>query len=210
MLRIHHLGVSASERVVWLCEELGLPYELKRYGRDPATRLAPPEYKALHPAGTSPVIEDGDLTLAESGAIIEYIIHRHAGGRLAFGPDHPQFATYLFWFHYAGASLLPIVIGAMSQQAGSPPSFQEAHAARETRALDMIEAHLAQHQWFAGGEFTAADIMMTLPLSALHKLRAADRAGDAATRDYLQRVSARPAFERATTTADPEAPRQLL
>src|SRR5437762_12649699 len=97
MLTVHHLGRSQSERIVTLCEELGIEYELKRYDRDPVTRLAPPEYKALHPIGTAPVITDGDRVLGESGAIIEYIIAKHGGGRLARQAGHPEFANYLYW-----------------------------------------------------------------------------------------------------------------
>src|SRR4051812_43586247 len=101
MLTVHHLGRSQSERIVWLCEELGLQYELKRYKRDPVTRLAPPEYKALHPIGTAPVITDGELVLAESGAIIEYIIAKYGAGRLARPKGHAEFASYLYWLHFA-------------------------------------------------------------------------------------------------------------
>ena len=107
MLTVHHLGISQSERIVWLCEELEIPYELKRYERDPVTRLAPPEYKALHPFGTAPVITDGDLLMAESGAILEYIIAKYGTGRLAVKPDSPQFAEYLYWFHFANGSMMP-------------------------------------------------------------------------------------------------------
>ena len=96
MLIVHHLGRSQSERIVWLCEELGVPYELKRYERDPVTILAPPEYKALHPIGAAPVIADGDLVLAETGAVAEYIMAKHGRGRLAPAPDHPGFADYLY------------------------------------------------------------------------------------------------------------------
>src|SRR3954466_9082692 len=104
MLVVHHLGVSQSERIVWLCEELGIDYELKRYERDPVTRLAPPEYKALHPIGTAPVITDADLVLGESGAIIEYLLAKSGGGRFARQKGHPEFANYLYWFHYANGS----------------------------------------------------------------------------------------------------------
>ena len=107
MLTVHHLEKSQSERIVWLCEELGLSYELKRYERDPVSRLAPPAYQALHPSGTAPVISDGSLVLGESGAIIEYIIAKHGGGRLALGPDDPDYAHYLYWFHYANGTLQP-------------------------------------------------------------------------------------------------------
>src|SRR5436190_22381021 len=103
MLTVHHLGKSQSERIVWLCEELDIPYELKTYARAPL--MAPPDYKALHPIGSAPVITDGDLVLAESGAIVDYIIARHGNGRLALTKDHPDFAPYLYWFHFANGTL---------------------------------------------------------------------------------------------------------
>src|SRR6202012_4747456 len=101
MLTVHHLGKSQSERIVWLCEELGVPYELKNYTRDKVTILAPADYKALHPIGAAPVIVDGDVVLAESGAVVDYIIAKYGKGRLTLGPDHPDFARYLYWFHFA-------------------------------------------------------------------------------------------------------------
>src|SRR5688572_3886373 len=106
MLTVHHLGVSQSERIVWLCEELEIPYELIRYERDPQSGIAPPEFKALHPFGTAPVITDGDVALGESGAIVEYVVARHGGGRLAVPPDHPEFPNYLYWFHFSNATLM--------------------------------------------------------------------------------------------------------
>ena len=105
MLTVHHLGISQSERIVWLCEELEIPYALKTYERDPKTRLAPPDYKALHPMGTAPVIADGELLLAESGAAVEYIIAKYGNGRLMLPPDHPDFANFLYWFHFANGTL---------------------------------------------------------------------------------------------------------
>src|SRR5580700_1333205 len=107
MLTVHHLSVSQSERIVWLCEELGLQYKLARYARDPKTGLAPPQYRALHPFGTAPVITDGALVLGESGAIIDYINGKYGGGRLSLGPQEPAYADYLFWFHFANGSLMP-------------------------------------------------------------------------------------------------------
>jgi glutathione S-transferase len=107
MLRIHHLGHSQSERIVWLCEELGIPYELRHYRRYAVTRLSPPELRALHPLGAAPLIEDGDLLLAESAAIVEYIIVRHGGGRLRLDPSHPDYAAYLYWFHFSNGNLHP-------------------------------------------------------------------------------------------------------
>ena len=109
MLTIHHLATSQSERIVWLCEELGVPYELTHHNRDAVTILSPPELKALHPLGAAPVITDGALVLAESGAIMEYIIAKHGGGRLALGPTDPDFANYLYWFHFANSNLQSIM-----------------------------------------------------------------------------------------------------
>ena len=105
MLTVHHLGKSQSERIVWLCEELAIPYELKRYTRDAVTMLAPADYKALHPIGAAPVITDGDLVLAESGAIVDYIMAKYGNGRLALTADDPGFAQFLYWFHFANGTL---------------------------------------------------------------------------------------------------------
>jgi glutathione S-transferase len=109
MLKIHHLGHSQSERIVWLCEELGVPYELAKYTRDPVTRLSPPELKALHPLGAAPLIEVDGMLLAESGAIVEFILARYGQGRLRHDPDHPDFAAYLYWFHFANGNLQPVM-----------------------------------------------------------------------------------------------------
>src|SRR6188768_2525314 len=109
-LIVHHLGHSQSERIVWLCEELGLDYELKRYQRRADNRLGPPEYKALHPLGSAPVIHDGDLVLGESGAIIEYLIATYGDGRLTVKREEPGFADYLYWFHFANGTLQPLVL----------------------------------------------------------------------------------------------------
>ena len=119
MLTVHHLGVSQSDRVVWLCEELEIPYDLVRYDRDPVTRLAPEAYKALHPYGTAPVIEDDGLVLGESGAILEYIAQTHGQGRLMVKPGEAGYADYLYWFHFANASMMTggmmdMVIGMLS------------------------------------------------------------------------------------------------
>ena len=111
MIIVHHLGVSQSERVVWLCEELAIPYTLRRYDRDPKTNLAPAEYKALHPMEIAPVITDGDLALAESGAILEYLIAKYGNGRLAVAANQANFADYLFWFHFANGTVMPSEMG---------------------------------------------------------------------------------------------------
>jgi glutathione S-transferase len=207
MLIIHHLGQSVSERILWLCEELELPYELRRYQRQP-NLLAPPEYKALHPGGTSPVIQDGEQTLAESGAVVDYILRKYGDGRLQLDVGDPGFADYLYWFHYANGSVLPFVIRAMNRT-GRDAATQEAFDTREQRMLGMIEQRLAANAWFAGSDFSAADIMMAMPLSALHKLSPRAPAENQNIRAYLERVSARPAFRRAMGKADPDSPRTL-
>jgi glutathione S-transferase len=109
MLKIHHLGHSQSERIIWLCEELGLPYKLERYERDAVTRLSPPELQALHPLAAAPLIEDGDLMLAESAAIVEYIYVKHGKGRLRLDSEHPDYASYLYWFHFSNGNLQPVM-----------------------------------------------------------------------------------------------------
>ena len=139
MLTVHHLGKSQSERIVWLCEELEIPYVLKRYDRVPPGRgMGPPEYKALHALGTAPIITDGDVVLPESGAIMEYIIGKYGGGRLAVGPDAPNFADYLFWFHFANASFLPSQTGAPREGADDSPRAQFMRA-RAERAWTLVE-----------------------------------------------------------------------
>src|SRR5438552_18435693 len=153
MLTVHHLGRSQSERIVWLCEELLLDYELKRYGRDPATRLAPPEYKALHPIGTAPVVTDGGLVLGESGAIIEYIIAKYGGGRLARQAGHPEFADYLYWFHYANASFQALLHRALVARLPEPPPDHRVLLdlqARLGRALDALNRRLGEADYLAG------------------------------------------------------------
>jgi glutathione S-transferase len=201
LLTIHHLGISQSERIVWLCEELGLPYELIRYERD-ATMAAPPAYKALHPIGTSPIITDGDLVLAESGAIVEYIARQHGGGRLMLGPDHPDFANYLFWLHYANGSILPAFMMDMTaKRLGAPPA-----TSRGDIAYALAEARLREADWFAGDEFTAADIMMGFPLTRLRAFSGRDLADSPYLRAYLQRVAQRPAFRVAMAKAEPDHP----
>src|ERR1700751_3001786 len=147
MLTVHHLGKSQSERIVWLCEELSIPYELKRYTRDAVTMLAPADYKALHGIGTAPVITDGDLVLAESGAVIDYIIARRGGGRLALKPDHPDFAQFLFWYHFANGTLQPsmgrnMILNRLRLPEDNP--ILTATRARVDRAFDLVDARLRE------------------------------------------------------------------
>ena len=207
MLTIHHLGRSQSERIIWLCEELGLPYELTRYDRDPVTILAPPELRALHPLGAAPVITEGDLVLAESGAIVEYIIAKHGGGRLALGPDHPDFAQYLYWFHFANGNLQPSMGRCMIlRRLRLPPDnpILLAMQGRLDRVLGLVEARLGEAEHLAGTEFTAADIMTVFSLTTMRSFLPLDLAPYSNILAYLQRIGAREAYRRAMQKGDPD------
>ena len=212
MIVVHHLNNSRSQRILWLLEELGLEYEVKRYQRDPKTMLGPPELFAVHPLGKSPVITDGAQTLAESGAIIEYLVDRYGKGRLAPAPDTPERLRYTYWLHYAEGSAMPplllnLVFNRLDQ--GPMPFFvrpilrkvkQRALTSfidpRIAQHLDFQEAELGKTRWFAGNEFSAADVQMSFPVEA-----AAARAGLDASRPklmaFLERIHARPAYQRA-------------
>jgi glutathione S-transferase len=204
MLTVHHLGVSQSERIVWLCEELDIPYDLKRYDRVPPGRgMGPPEYKALHPLGTAPIITDGAVVLPESGAIIEYIIGKYGAGRLAVAPDAPNFADYLFWLHFANASMLPSQSAAIRAGDDESPRAQFMRA-RSDRAWNLIEARLGQAAYFAGDELTAADIIMVFGLTTMRAFVPRDLAPYPNILAYLQRIGARPAYRRAMQKADPQ------
>lgn len=204
---VHHLGKSQSERIVWLCEELGIPYELRVYDRDPVTRLAPPDYKALHPMGAAPVITDGDLVLAESGAIIEYIVATHGKGRLTLAPDHPDFAQFLFWFHFANGSLQPatgrnMILARLKLPEDNP--VLRAMKGRLDLALGLVEARLTKTAFLAGSEFTTADIMIVFTLTTMRLFLPFDLAPYPAILAYLQRIGARPAYRRAMQKGDPD------
>jgi glutathione S-transferase len=206
MITVHHLGISQSERVVWLCEELGIPYELRRYDRDPITRLAPAAYKALHPMEIAPVITDGDLVLAESGAILQYVIARYGNGRLAVEPGRPNFAAYLFWFHFANGTLMPSEMsGVMSTMLGLPDEnpIMAILKDRSTRAFALIERRLGDVPYFAGEEFTAADIMMLFPLATMRGFTRRDLSPFPHIRAYLGRIGERLAYKRAMAKGDP-------
>ncbi len=204
MLTVHHLGKSQSERIVWLCEELAISYELKRYTRAPL--LAPADYKALHPIGTAPVIADGDLTLAESGAIVQYIISKYGVGRLALTVDHPDFAHFLYWFHFANGTLQALMGRCMIldrlKLADDNPVLVAARE-RLDRAFDFVEARTQNVEYFAGDEFTAADIMMGFSLTTMRYFRPYDLARLPNLRKYLRRIGARPAYRRAMEKGDP-------
>ena len=204
MLTVHHLGVSQSERIVWLCEELGIDYVLKRYDRVPPGRgPAPPEYKALHPLGTAPIITDGDVVLPESGAIMEYIIGKYGAGRLAVGQDAPNFADYLVWFHFANASMLPSQTGAPREGVEESPRAQFMRA-RADRAWALVEARLAASPYFAGDEFSAADIIMGFALTTMRVFVPRDLSPYPSILAYLKVIAARPAYQRAMEKGDPQ------
>ena len=212
MLTVHHLGISQSERIVWLCEELAIPYELKRYERDAVTRLAPPEYKALHPIGTAPIITDGNIVMPESGAIIEYILGKYGNGRLSIKPDHPDFANYVFWFHFANGSVMPnmmmnLIISIIGAGGDNPvvQSLQE----RNTSAFALIEKRLGEAPYFAGKDFTAADIIMLFPLTTMRSFAAIDLKDFPNLHAYLHRIGDRPAYQRAMAKGDPGMPLML-
>ena len=204
MLTVHHLGVSQSERIVWLCEELGIDYVLKRYDRVPPGRgPAPPEYKALHPLGTAPIITDGDVVLPESGAIMEYIIGKYGAGRLAVGPDAPNFADDLFWFHFANASMLPSQTGAPREGAEESPRAQWIRA-RAEKPWAMVEERLGQVPYFAGDELTAADIIFVFILTTMRVFLPRDLSPYPSILAYLKVIAARPAYQRAMEKGDPQ------
>lgn len=212
MIVVHHLNNSRSQRVLWLLEELDLPYEVKRYQRDAKTMLAPPELRAVHPLGKSPVIEDGGQVLAESGAIIEYLAERYGDGRLVPPARTPERMRYRYWMHFAeGTAQPPLLLKLLFDrvETGPMPFFVRPVAraiARRAKAgyiqpnidrnLDFMESELAARPWFAGAEFSAADVQMSFPLEA-----AAVRGGLDARRPrlmaFLERIHARPAYRRA-------------
>lgn len=207
MLTIHHLGHSQSERIVWLCEELGVPYEITRHERDPVTLLSPPALRALHPIGAAPVIEDDGLLLAESAAIVEYIIVKHGGGRLRLGPEHPDYAAFLYWFHFSNGNLQP-VFGRLMMigRAGLAPDhpLQMAVQGRLDRVMALVEARLGEADYLASHEFTAADIMSVFSLTTMRLFQPLDLRPYPNVLAYLQRIGARPGYQRAMAKSDPD------
>lgn len=212
MIIVHHLNNSRSQRVLWLLEELGLAYEIKRYQRDPKTMLAPASLKAIHPLGKSPVITDGELTIAESGAIIEYLVETYGNGRFIPQSGTSDKRRYTYWLHYAeGSAMTPLLLKLVFKRIETSPmpffvkpvakgiaqkvqhSFVDPQIALH---LSYIEGELAKTTWFAGEEFTAADIQMSFPLEA-----AAARGGLNSSKPkltaFLQAIHARPAYQRA-------------
>lgn len=207
MLTVHHLGRSQSERILWLCEELGIPYEMQRHERDPVTQLSPPALKALHPLGAAPVIVDGDTVLAESGAIVDYLLARHGGGRLTVAPSDPRFADYLYWFHFANGNLQPnmgrnMVLRRLDLPADNPTLV--AMRGRLDRALALVDARLGETEYLAGNGFTAADIMTVFSLTTMRLFMPVDLSPYPNIGAYLRRIGAREAYRRAMQKGDPD------
>jgi glutathione S-transferase len=207
MLTVHHLGKSQSERIVWLCEELGLPYELKVYDRDKVTRLAPPDYKALHPLGAAPVIDDNGLVLAESGAIVEYLTARYGKGRLVLAPDHPDYGQFVYWLHFANGTLQPatgrnMILGRLNLPDDN--AVLRAMKGRLDLALGLVEARLGEADYLAGRDLTTADIMIVFTLTTMRLFLPFDLNPYPNIRAYLARVGQRDAYRRAMKKGDPD------
>ncbi|HEV7716954.1 MAG TPA: glutathione S-transferase [Steroidobacteraceae bacterium] len=212
MLVVHHLNDSRSQRILWLLEELGVEYEVRCYQRDAKTMLAPPELRAVHPLGKSPVVTEGDRVFAESGAIVEYLADRYGDGKLARPHDSPDRFRYIYWLHYAeGSAMLPLMMKLMFDRVASAPMpFFVRPIVRKIRAsvmsayigpqiklhLDYLESTLARSTWFVDNEFSAADIQMSFPVEI-----SVDRARPDESRPhltaYLRRIHDRPAWRRA-------------
>jgi glutathione S-transferase len=205
MIRVHHLNNSRSQRVLWLLEELEVPYEIVRYQRDAKTMLAPESLKRIHPLGKSPVIEDGPRILPETGAIVTYLISTY-GPKLAPESSSDLHWRYLYWLHYAeGSAMPPLLLKLILNRLGLLGWPARGFVDRQlTLHLDYLEAELARSQWFVGEQFSGADIMMSFPLEA-----ATQRAGLDASRpklwDFLQRIHSRPAYRRALEKGGPYA-----
>jgi len=218
VITVHHLNNSRSQRVLWLLEELGVPYEIQKYQRDAKTMLAPPELLKVHPLGKSPVITDDGVTVAESGAIIEYLLERHGDGRLEPARGTPERLRFTYWLHFAeGSAMSPLLMKLVFDRIEtSPMPFFARPIARSIsrkvktamvepnlkRHLDHMERELTKSEWFAGDEFSAADIQMSFPVEA-----SAQRAGLDASRPklmtFLKKIHARPAFRRALERGGP-------
>ncbi len=218
MITVHHLNNSRSQRVLWLLEELELPYEIQKYQRDAKTMLAPPELQKVHPLGKSPVISEGGTVVAESGAIIEYLLERHGQGRLVPAAGSPEALRFRYWMHFAeGSAMPPLLMKLIFERIKTTrmPFFAKPIARliadrvlgtmvdpNLKRQLDFMEGELGKSTWFAGKEFSAADIQMSFPVEA-----SAQRAGLDASRPklmaWLKRIHARPAYKQALARGGP-------
>lgn len=217
MITLHHLNNSRSQRVLWLLEEIGTPYEIRHYQRNPKTLLAPPELRAVHPLGKSPVITEDRLVVAESGAILEYLVERHGGGRFVPKAGTPEALRYRYWMHYAEGSAMPpmlmkLVFDQVAKRAPAvirPVARLIAGGAKKgfifpqiKQHLDFMEAELAQRDWFACDEFTAADIQLSFPLESAVAHGVLDSSRPRLM-DFLARIHARPAYQRALEKGGP-------
>ena len=224
MITVHHLETSRSQRVLWLLEELGVPYEIKHYKRDPRTRLAPPELKQIHPLGKSPVITDGGLVVAESGAILEYLADKYGAqgqgdvANLLAAPGTPEHLQLRFWMHFAEGSLMNWLVMKLVFMSipGQPMPFFVKPIARQlcqqvqAKLIDpnlassqaFIEQHLATHEWFAGSRLTLADFQMSFAVEAL-LARSKSASGSPRLSAYRARMVARPAYQRAIAKGGP-------
>ncbi|KAK7023150.1 glutathione S-transferase [Favolaschia claudopus] len=207
-LIVHHLNVSQSERIPWLCEELSIPYTLKTYRRDPV--LAPPEYKALHPSETSPIIQDGEgdalITIAESGACMEYIAHRYGKGALFLPPTHPDYAQFLYWWHWANGTFQPaMLLNAMVGRMGVPDDNPRIVMGRErmNMMLRALNERVKKNKWLAGEDFTVADIMLVFSLTTMRYFFQYSLKEYEGVVGYLERIGKREAYQRAMAKSDP-------
>jgi glutathione S-transferase len=217
MITVHHLNNARSHRILWLLEELELPYEIVRYQRDPVTMLAPPELKAVHPLGKSPVVTDGDVTIAESGAIIEYLTERYGDGRLVPAPGTAERQAYRYWMHYAEGSLMPsLLLKLVFRRIANgvpllirPISRGIAKGAQAAFVDPQLKLHgaycneaLGKSPWFAGTEFSAADIQMGFPVEVfLARSGLADTTPNLIA--FAEKIRTRPAYQRAITRGGP-------
>ncbi len=216
MITVHHLNNSRSQRVLWLLEELGVDYQIKHYQRDSKTMLAPPELKAVHPLGKSPVITDGDITVAESGAIIEYLLENYGQGKLTVAKGTPEHRRYTYWMHYAEGTMMPLLVMKLVFSVipkRSPALIRPIANAIVSNVeknflgpnlrtnLDFIESELNKSTWFAGDEITAADVQMSFVMEA-SAARGPDgnRPKSAA---FVKRIQERPAYQRALKKGGP-------
>jgi len=217
MITVHHLENSRSQRILWLLEELGLEYEVKRYERDKTTSLAPPELKKIHPLGKSPVISEDGVVVAETGAIVEYVIEKHGGGRLIPPAGTPERLRYTYWLHAAEGTVMPLFVMTLifnRVETASPwiirpiakgiaSQVRAAYLGPNVKAnLDYMEAELEKSAWFAGGELTAADVMMSFPVEAA-AVRTDLETEYPRLRAFLERVQARPAYRKALERGGP-------
>jgi glutathione S-transferase len=218
MVAVHHLNNSRSQRVLWLLEELGLDYNVIRYQRDPETMLAPSSLRKVHPLGKSPVLVDGENTLAESGAILEYLVERYDTAHdFAPSPGTPESQRYHYWMHYAEGSAMPPLLLSLvfSRLKQAPMPFFARPVARGIANkvmatfvspqvklhLDYMESELGKSRWFAGDGFSAADIQMSFPVEAAAVRHGFD--GRPNLQAFLQRIHVRPAYQRALEQGGP-------